>query len=172
MAKKKGKGGLIIGIVLGVLVLGGGGFAAMAAMGKIPFLAKRAKTPPTTYGEGKEPPKGAVASTAPAPDTKKPDSSSESKPDEQKDSKAKKPAPAPAPDPLKGAKKIAAVWNNMETADLIKVVKAYPQTDLPLVMTRLEAEKAAEVLAGLDPATAAKLSTEMAKIAGAPVKAE
>lgn len=168
---KKGKGGLVVGIVLGVLVLGGGGFAAMAAMGKIPFLAKKGKTPAATYGEGKEPPKGAVASTTPA-ETKKPDPASEAKPDAKKDGKAKKTAPEPAADPLKGAKKVAAVWSNMETADLIKVVKAYPQDDLPLVMTRLEAEKAAEVLAGLDPATAAKLSTAMAKIAGTPVKAE
>ncbi|MBX3111473.1 MAG: hypothetical protein KF857_05625 [Fimbriimonadaceae bacterium] len=169
MAGKKGKG-LVIGIVVGLLVLGGGGFAAMAAMGKVPFLAKKGKTPPVTYGEGKEPSKAKpltehTAEAKPAATTADP---AGTKPD----APAKKPVAAvEPPDPVKGAKKIASVWNNMETADLVKIAKAYPQAELPLILTRMEAEKAAELLAGLDPATAAKLSQEMAKIAGAPSKA-
>ncbi|MBS1709250.1 MAG: hypothetical protein JSS65_11100 [Armatimonadetes bacterium] len=162
MAKKK-KGGLVI-VIVAVVVLAIGGAGAMAAMGKLPFLAKKGTTPPSTYGEGKEPPKGDLA-------TKKPEEKVAGK-EEEKPKKAPPVAVAPAPDVEKGAKKLASVWNNMEVAQLARVAKEYPEDGLPLVVSRMDPEKASELLAALDPKFAAKLSGELYKLGARPDKVE
>ncbi len=169
------KNGLVIGIVIAVVALLGVG-GALVATGKIPLLAKKSTKPPALYGEGKEPALSNL-NGAEAAQSSKGGSEPEQTLADAGTQPAAKPrgteaAPSQELDPTKGAKKVANVWNNMETAQLARVAKEYPEKELPLVISRMDPEKAAELLSALDPKLSALMSKELFKIGALPPKEE
>jgi len=77
-----------------------------------------------------------------------------------------KPKPKPAETPLDldtGAKKVAKLWNEIETDRLVKMVATWPDPDLARILTKMNLEKSTALLAALDPKRASKLSEEILK---------
>lgn len=74
----------------------------------------------------------------------------------------------PKPDLLKGAKKIAKLWNEMEPKQVIAIAKDWKELDFARVLSNMEGTKASAILAELEPARASKLSREIQKLAAQP----
>ncbi len=90
--------------------------------------------------------------------------------------------PAPPPEPQKpkpkvvvvkpdfeaGEKKLANVWSAMEAAQLLPIVKDWKDQELARILVRMDADKVTELLAGLDPDRASKLSRAIEAVAAIP----
>ena len=143
MAKGKKKGPLIA-MIVAPLVLGGGVVgAALTGAVNIPGLTPKKAKPPTGYGEKKDEKPVAKKPTAPPVEDPPPT------------------AKAPTTDPELGAKKLAQLWNNVETAKLVAIAKGYRDDDLAPILVKMDPEKVAEVLAAIEPARATKLSQQI-----------
>ncbi|MBX7135680.1 MAG: hypothetical protein K1X67_23680 [Fimbriimonadaceae bacterium] len=146
--KKKGKGLKIVLFILVPLLLVGGAVVGCAFMGilNIPGLTPKKK--------GK-----AVASSAAlyaetkAPIEKKPDP----KPKVAKKPAVKPPEEPPKPDMDQGAKRIAKVWNEMEAVKLTDIIATWKDEDVARVLSKMDAGKTAEILAGLKAPRASKI---------------
>lgn len=153
---KKGKLKLVLGLAVPLVVLGAVAGLGAAGIVKIPGLSK--KPPVQNYGEK---------------DDKLPKVKIEEAKDPQDDAPKPKP-PAkpkniqPEPDPELGAKKLADVWNNIPTEKLVLIVAEYKDADLALVVSKMDREKTAEVLAALEPKRAAKLSKALEALGSVP----
>lgn len=156
--KKKGKKGLIIGLVLLVIVIAAGAVVGLAFAGKIniPGLTPKKKPiPPAAATKADTKPK-----TTPPP--KKPDPPVDDTP-----------APTTKVVDKVGAQKLAEVWNEMPTDKLEKVVDKWKPDDLAVVLNEMDSEKAAALLAVLKPDKASKVSQELRQVASqVPLDAE
>ena len=147
-AKKKGGKGLIIGIALVLVIVGAVFGLAMVGMINIPGVTQKKKATP-------------VAVAKPKPSTPI---------DAQKDKKLKE-APTSAVKTLspaevkQGAAKLAEVWNEMPTNKLAKVIEKWKAEDLALILTEMDPTKVADILGGMKPEVASKVSLELKKIA-------
>jgi len=70
----------------------------------------------------------------------------------------------PATDPDAGAKKLAKLWNVMETTTLKEIAPQFKDQELALIVSKMETEKAAALLAVMDPKRAAIISREIQEI--------
>lgn len=70
----------------------------------------------------------------------------------------------PATDPDAGAKKLAKLWNVMETNTLKEIAPQFKDQELALIVSKMETEKAAALLAVMDPKRAAIISREIQEI--------
>ena len=68
------------------------------------------------------------------------------------------PPQAPKTDPQKGAKKIAALWDQMDTKELVLLVKNWNNLELAEVIMQMSPSKASALLAALDPKRASQIS--------------
>ena len=147
--KKKGKMGLIIGVVLFVLFGGGGAVVGLAMTGKINI-------------PGLTPKKKAIAPLAAnKPDPKKavpPPKKEEAPVDET-------PAPTTQTVDKAGATKLAEVWNEIPTENLLKVVAKWKPAELAVVLNEMDSEKTAALLGAMKPEMASKVSLELKKVA-------
>ncbi len=75
---------------------------------------------------------------------------------------------APKPDLIKGSKKIAKLWNEMEPKQVIAIAKDWKELDFARVLSNMEGTKASAILAELEPARASRLSREIQKLAAQP----
>lgn len=71
----------------------------------------------------------------------------------------------PEVDPDLGARLLAKIWNEIKTADLVKIADGFNDEELGIVLFYMEKSKVAEVLAKVDPDRAAKLSKEIQRLA-------
>lgn len=97
-----------------------------------------------------------------AKDEKKPEPEKKSQPVKEQ----KKPAPEVAAitnDPEKGAKRLARLWNEMETSNLVKVFDEWKDVDLVPVLAKMDNGKVAEVFGSIDEKRAAELSRLLMK---------
>lgn len=70
-------------------------------------------------------------------------------------------SPIPTEDPQKGAKRLAAVWNEMDPTDLEAITKGWKEGDVVRVLLAMDAAKVAEFLTAIaadKPDLASKLS--------------
>lgn len=164
--KKKGKGKLLIFVLLAVLLLGGGGFGALAYLGKIPGISLG-----KPLAKGKSP-------------AKKGETEKESKPTAQKPTAAKapsaKPAAKPDPEPLqidppkslpdldKGAKTVARIWERIDPEKVVEMASNYKDPQLARILNKMDMKKSAAILGIMDAKRAALLSQEMEKLASLP----
>ena len=89
------------------------------------------------------------------------DSKSEPAPKLQAEKPAVKPAEEkvePKLDPTQGAKKLAKLWNELESKKLADIAKKWKDRELALVIASMEPEKASALLSQFDAARAATIS--------------
>ncbi|MBV6459861.1 MAG: hypothetical protein HONBIEJF_03015 [Fimbriimonadaceae bacterium] len=154
------KKGLIVGVI-GLVVIGGSVVGlGIAGVLNIPGLTPMKKAGKNLYGAGADVLYGEKKDAPPPLALKKP-------PAKKPEPEAPKPIP-PKPDKIKGAKKIARVWNSLEALKVVEISRAWKDTELALVLSNMESEKAAQVLASMDAGRAGKLSQEIQKIAAQP----
>jgi hypothetical protein len=155
--KKKGKG-LLIAILVTLLILGGTVGAIFTGLIKIPGLkvpGLKAKSVTNSYTDSDNKPLKV--------ETKEP----------KKPQVKITPDPTPLPtkaepetDPKLGDKKLAGIWNNMETSAIIKIAANYKDAELAAVLSNMDAEKVGEILADLpDAKRAARISQQIQAIA-------
>lgn len=136
----------MIFILIPVLAIGGVVVAGLKGIINIPGLTpKKAKgglygegaglygEGASMYGEGKEDPAG----EPPEETAKTPDPEPKKKADE------------PTIDPIVGAKKLAKLWNNLETSQLLLIIKDWKDEDLARVLAQMDPEKASALLASM-----------------------
>lgn len=68
-------------------------------------------------------------------------------------------------DPQLGNRRLAKLWNEIDTGRLIPILGDWKDRDLALVLAKMDPAKTAEVLAALKPARASKLSRELLRLA-------
>lgn len=136
---------LIITVPLALLIAAGAGLVLTGKV-NLPFLAKKKPE--------KKPVAGKVAARKPKP-TETPKPPPVKKVEPQVTVKAK---PAPTSDPDKGVKKVASLWNQMEVEKLQALTADWKEPELARVLSRMETEKVAELLAALPPARASALT--------------
>ena len=161
--KKKGKKGFMLGVIIGLPLIGGGAFVGLAMTGvlKVPGLTPKSKLAAGLYGEAASL-YGEAASLYSEPEELEIEAEVEEKP---------APPPAtpvvaepPPTDPEAGAKKLAKVWNAMETPQLLAISKEFKDADLALVMSKMETEASAALLSALDAKRAAAVSKELQRL--------
>jgi hypothetical protein len=135
---------IIVAAVVPILLGGGVVGAAMAGVINIPGLTPKKAKPAALYGEPTLP-------TVPPKDVKP---------------APKRPSPtvkvdAVAKDAVKGAKKLASLWNNLPVEKLVELAAAYSDDELARVVLVMDPEKASELLAGLEAKRAAALSKQV-----------
>ncbi|MBX3095680.1 MAG: hypothetical protein KF812_02340, partial [Fimbriimonadaceae bacterium] len=147
--KPKGKKGFLLGVIIGLPLIGGGVFGGLAFAGivKIPGITPKSKLASNLYGEAaglygeaeslylESPELEVNVEPTPPPVVVKP-----SEPE----------APVEVPtDPEAGAKKLAKLWNALETSQLLAITKEYKDPELAMVMSKMETEASANLLAAL-----------------------
>ncbi len=145
-AKKKGNKGLMIGLILLVVFVTVGVVFGLAMSGKIniPGITPKKKPIPAAVAKPK---------AAPSPKTETP-------------AKAKDESKTPVVTSVKqGAVKLAEVWNEMPTSNLVMVVEKWKPSDLALVLNEMDPAKVAEVLAAMKPKVASDVSEQLRAIA-------
>ncbi len=144
--KKKGKKGLMIGVILLVVFGGTGAVFGLAMTGKI-------NIPGVTPKKKAIPPPVAKKATKPVVPEKEPEAA--------KDVKS-----VQSPESVKqGAIKLAEVWNEMPTENLIKVVDKWQPSDLAIVLNEMDPEKVAQVLGAMKPEKASNVSQQLRSVA-------
>lgn len=152
----------VIVIVAPLVIIGGFFGLALTGVVNVPGLSPRKAKAPSLYGDGAkmygddkkdiEP----VAAKEPA-----------------KPKEPEKPLAAPPEvDADKGNKKLAQLWNNVPTAKLADMAKAFDDTELADVLVKMDPEKVAELLTAMDPKKSAKLSKELQRVASLVPKSE
>ncbi|MDI9641604.1 hypothetical protein QPK87_17460 [Kamptonema cortianum] len=165
MSKQSGKA-LIIGIVVPLVIVGAVGGLAFAGVIKIPGLnigPKATAKAAENYGEKDD----KLDVKTPKDSEVEKEESPASTPPEAEETSVATPT-EPKTDPEEGAKKLAGIWNNMEAANLLAIAKNYKDEELALVLSKMEAEKVAEILGamakGSDAKRAALLSRKMEEL--------
>lgn len=161
----------VVMILVPLALIGGVVGAAMSGVISIPGLSQEKKKPPLPYGEGS----GQVAQTT--PEKKVNPSANAAPPDKpvppketksQQAAAAPKPSDAPKPDWDRGAKKIAKLWNSIQTDKLLPMVDQWKDPELARVLAFMDVEKAASLLSQMKPERASKLSLAIQVEASAP----
>jgi len=160
--KKKGKKGLVIAlaVLLPLIIVGGVVGAAFAGLIKIPGITPKKAA---MYGEANYLDKEDAPKPTPAPE-------GEPKPEPKEAKEPPKPkvqvtSEDPVLDEEQGAKKLAAIWNNMEAAQVLRLAAETNDNDLARIMAKMDAELVAEVLGTMpDARRAARLSLAIEKI--------
>jgi len=67
-----------------------------------------------------------------------------------------------------GAKKIAAIWGEMQPADLVKIIPTYSNPQLAKIFSKMDPSQVGEILALLPPGKAASMSKEIEQEAALP----
>ena len=145
--KKKGKKGLMIGLILLVVFGGVGAVLGLAMSGKINIPGVTPK---------KKPIPAAAATVKPKPPVVQP--KKEDKPIETTK------APTAAENKL-GYTKVAEVWNEMPIEKLSKIVDKWKPTELARILNEMDPTKVAEILGGMTPDKASNVSLELKAIA-------
>jgi hypothetical protein len=146
----------VFAFLIPVLLLGGATAGHFLGWFTIPFLPK----PP------------AKAAAAQAEDKKEEEAEPKAEEEAPKPAaEAPKPAPpaarAPQPTPQntidreKGAEAIAEVWGGLKGAQLAEISANYAPGDLARIISKMDARKAAELLAALEPERAGAVSREI-----------
>jgi hypothetical protein len=151
---------LILFLVLPLALLGGGGFFAVySGMVEVPFLPEKEAAPVAAEKETEEP-KEPVAPPASVPAVAKPTPVA----------KPKKPeVVVVAPDPARGDRKLAELWNAIETPKLMELTKDWREEDLARVMLKMDPSVVAEYLAAMpDAKRASSLSRRIRDLASIP----
>lgn len=166
----KSKKGLIFAI-LGVLVLGGGGFFGAAFMGvlKIPGItpkSKLAKKAPVQTPEAK-----AAAEKAAADKKKAEEAAKVAAAAPPVEEEVVEPS-APEPDLKKGAEALAEIWNGLPEAKILEICKTWPVEDVARVLPLLDTKKAAGVLGLMEAKRASEVSEEIQRQAATPKEAQ
>ncbi len=161
--KKKGKKGLVIAlaVLLPLLIVGGVVGAAFAGLIKIPGITPKKAA---MYGEANYLlDKDDAPKPTPAPEEEpKPETKEEKEPPKPK---VQVTSEDPVMDEEQGAKKLAAIWNNMEAAQVLRLAAETNDNDLARIMAKMDAELVAEVLGTMpDARRAARLSLAIEKI--------
>lgn len=140
----------ILFIVLPVVLIGGGAVgAAMMGVINIPGLT---------------PAKKKSAATAQYTEEKEAEPMVENSPPEEEMPPAPIAEAEPPPDLEKGRRGLAKLWNEMEVPTLIAIVADWKDEELAAQLRYLEPEKTAELLSGLKPGRASKLSRLLQEI--------
>lgn len=161
------KKGVRVALLVGapLLVLGAGGVVAAGLLGylSIPGLSPGAKVKtPAAAGVVASKPERAAATTPvvrPAP-------------------RAKSVAPAPrvrvtTPDPVRGDKRLARLWNELEPAKLAEIAKDWREEDLARVLLRMDTGVVAEMISAMpDAKKASSLSRRLRELASIPPAAD
>lgn len=161
--KKGKKRAWLVIVPLVLVVLAGGTYGALVAMGKVKSPLVAQKPPPTTPAPTPAPETPEAAPEAPtAADIEAEAAKAKKKADAER--KAKADAALAAAE--LGAKKIAKAWETMDADALAKIAASYNDADLSRVLNKMDSEKVGAVLAALDPKRAAKVSRSMEALAG------
>jgi hypothetical protein len=169
-------------ILIPIMLVGGGVFAAMQGMINVPGLTPEKKKAASqaeyvegsgdsaaskgTSSKGNSNPGDESKSTVPANPTDKSDKANTADPSNTAVASSpssptvdpKKPPP-PKPDEAAGRQKLAKLWNEVDTAKLLEIMKDWPDDDLAKQLAAMDTAKVAEILSTMkDPARAAKLS--------------
>lgn len=135
------------GLLIGLPVVIAGGIIGAALMGAIdiPGITPAKKGAPAAKSETKKAaPKKSVAPLV----SKEPPRPS-------------KKAELPAPDVSKGQVKLARLWTEVPTSELVKLVKGWKDPELAGVLLKMDSAKSAEVLVALGDKRASRLSREI-----------
>ncbi|MCX7800436.1 MAG: hypothetical protein N2109_08860 [Fimbriimonadales bacterium] len=147
-------------VLLALLALGGGVFfAAKRGLVRIPGItpAQRAANAQALYGESKDAkPSQAKAKEQP----KAPKSPSEAP--------KRKPSAIPKPDLAKGRKRLAKLWEQLESPQLAAILADWRDDEAAAVLALMDPAKVAALLEQLEPKRASKLSREIQKAASMP----
>jgi hypothetical protein len=144
----------VLFVLIPVLLLGG--VAALAFMGiiNIPGISPKHKVAKNVKGKPADKPPAKVeapvavkvtpppATPPPTPVVKK---------------------PAVLLDKVQGAKKLAKLWNEVDSKKLVDLVKDWKDADVATVFIAMDPEKVAEVLGQLEPKRASKISQVLEK---------
>jgi hypothetical protein len=172
-----------LALILFLLPLLAGGVVVTLALTRvinIPGLTPKKKKKPTTLAQND--PKKDLAKDGNAKDGSAKDASAKD-PETDKASGTSKvgkpsastkpptpkapPKQTPATEDLdKGATKLAAVWAEMKPDDLVKIIPNYKDSELALVLKKMDESAVAELLAKLKPERAATLSRAIEVSAG------
>lgn len=139
-------------VLVPVLVIGGILGAGMAGVVDIPGVTPKKSKPKAADTE--PPPDEATAAdeTAQAPQEPEPEPAA-----------PEQVATAPTTDPVLGEKKIAALWTEIDTAQLVKIIADWKDPELATILRRMDPSKTAELLSALDQKRASALSREIQK---------
>jgi hypothetical protein len=74
----------------------------------------------------------------------------------------------PKPDVEAGEKKLAHVWDGMESAQLVPILQDWKDPELARILIKMDPDKVTELLATIDPARASKLSRAIEAAAAKP----
>jgi hypothetical protein len=141
----------LVAILAVVVVILGGGFFGLAKSGmvQVPGLSPAKKPQPEAPKEEPEKAKQAV----PLKEKK----AKPQPPQVQISSEVKR------VDPEEGNARLAKLWNEVETKNLLEIVKDWKDLELAAVLSRMSADKVAELLAEMEPKRASRLSREIQK---------
>ncbi len=148
-------------LVLPLALLGGGGFFAVySGMVELPFMPKQkgGQPPAEKSDQPVKLPTPPPASVPAATKTVTPPA------------KSKEPeVVAVAPDHSRGDRKLAELWNAIETPKLLELTKDWREEDLARVMLKMDSSVVAEYLAAMpDPKRASSLSRRIRDLASIP----
>ncbi|MCW5941852.1 MAG: hypothetical protein KIS66_06455 [Fimbriimonadaceae bacterium] len=155
------KKGLKVALFVGapLLVLGAGGVVAAAMLGYLDIAGltqkERAKAPPPTVAvvtksEKPKPPAILVRNTPPP-------------------KSAVPRVTVTTPDPVRGDRRLARLWNELEPTRLIEISKDWREEDLARVMLRMDTGVVAEMIATMpDAKKASSLSRRIRQLASLP----
>jgi flagellar motility protein MotE (MotC chaperone) len=137
--------------IIVALVLIGGSVVGLAVAGVIDIPGLSPANPTAKKDDKASAPSKTEAKTA----------STESKTPakDKKPSKTNQPALDTLTDPDVGAKSLAKLWNEMDSAKLADLVKDWKDADVASVFRKMDADKVAEVMAQLDAKRASKISS-------------
>ena len=80
---------------------------------------------------------------------------------------AKTPVAIATTDPEEGHKKVAYLWESIETDKLVPIVEKWRDADLAAVLAKMDVDKVAALLSSIDEVRASRLSKELQKQAAA-----
>lgn len=143
-------------VVLVPVILIGGGVVAAGILGviNVPGLSPKKRVPPVLYGEAPEVVVKVKSTPEPAP------SLSIVK---RKPKPAAPEADAVITDSSQGAKKLAKVWNEIDTAKLVEIAKKWKDDELAQVLASMDPAKSSALLAQMSADRAATLSAAIQK---------
>lgn len=139
-----------------VLVIGGILGAGMAGVVDIPGVTPKKSKPKAADTEPAPDEATPADETAQAPQEPEPEPEPETAAPEQV-------ATAPTTDPVLGEKKIAALWTEIDTAQLVKIIADWKDPELATILRRMDPSKTAELLSAIDQKRASALSREIQK---------
>lgn len=144
----------VVMFLVPVLVIGGILGAGMAGVVDIPGVTPKKSKPKAAGTEPAPDEATSVEETGQTPQEPEP---------EPEPAAPEQVATAPATDPVLGEKKIAALWTEIETAQLIKIIADWKDPELATILRRMDPSKTAELLSAIDQKRASALSREIQK---------